>query len=70
MTRRDYVMMTQALATGMPSPAEHARAFIDGYCRAVHVLAEGLFTDNPRFERDRFLMDTGCFPIPSKSSGQ
>lgn len=70
MTRRDYVLMVEALAAGMPSPADSSHVFIEGYCRAVHVLADALLAANARFDRERFLMDSGCVPRPPESSGR
>lgn len=70
MTRRDYVLMSSALAAGMPAPGSELTAFIVGYCRAVHVLADAFLADNPRFDRKRFLIDTGCLPQPPMSSSQ
>lgn len=68
MTRKDYVLMSSSLAKGMPSPAEHARAYIEGYCCACTVLADAFAMANARFERERFLIDTGCIPVPPTSS--
>lgn len=60
--------MSSSLAKGMPTPAQHARAYIEGYCHACTVLADAFAVANARFERERFLIDTGCIPVPLKSS--
>jgi len=56
MSRKDYQLIAQALRSSWedhgtpPSPDDTA-----------HAIADALQADNPRFDRDRFLIAAGCF---------
>jgi hypothetical protein len=52
MTRKDYVMIAEVIATSWHASADSKRDI------AVN-LAEVFETDNPRFDRDRFLSACG-----------
>lgn len=51
MTRKDYILLAAAFAASQPNdPAEY-----NGWAAAVVAVADALETDNPRFDRQRFL---------------
>jgi hypothetical protein len=52
MTRKHYVALAGALADALPAGAER----FDGWCRAVNAIADVLAGDNPRFDRERFVV--------------
>ena len=52
MTRKDYVMIAEVIATSWHSSAETKRDLAQN-------MADALETDNPRFDRDRFLKACG-----------
>jgi hypothetical protein len=71
-TRKDYELIAAALratrisiANGYPAATDDAERYRDAQRIAVHratcyALADALATDNPRFDRARFLTATGC----------
>ena len=52
MTRKDYILIAEVIATSWHTSAETKREL------AVN-MADALETDNPRFDRDRFLVACG-----------
>lgn len=60
MTRKDYVMLAAALKSVQPQSflVNEPWAHIAQHMRDVEALADALASDNPRFERQRFL--TAC----------
>jgi hypothetical protein len=56
MTRKDYVMIAEVIATSWHTSAETKREL------AVN-MAEALETDNPRFDREKFLRACGVNPV-------
>jgi hypothetical protein len=54
MTRKDYVLLAQALAVARPSPGDAKIAWITWRldCKCI---ADALAADNNRFERQRFI---------------
>jgi hypothetical protein len=60
MTRKDYVLIAAAIKAAYQTfdkPSNHA----NGARHVAHTLADTLATDNPRFDRDRFLTACGVF---------
>jgi hypothetical protein len=61
MTRRDYVLLADAIRTARNKEGRDGRPLLDQW--AVDVvsahLADTLKADNPRFDRDRFLDAAG-----------
>ena len=60
MTRKDYVMIAQALRTQFE--LSHDNNEDDGLCAVINIandLATALEADNPRFDRERFLEACG-----------
>lgn len=72
MTRKDYILIADALrrarisvANGYPVACTDDERSRDAQRIAVHratchALADALATDNPRFDRAKFLTATGC----------
>ncbi len=53
MTRKDYILLAEAVAR-LADSADKASV--------VHAIAYALASDNPRFDRDRFLRAAGVAP--------
>jgi hypothetical protein len=63
MTRKDYIMLAEALASARPSGEdcgnpERTRGTVDQYARDCEAIADAL-AENPRFDRARFLRACG-----------
>jgi hypothetical protein len=56
MTRKDYILIAEALKRAWNTEAESA---FPGVQAAARNLAESLARDNPRFDRERFLKAAG-----------
>jgi len=64
MTRKDYILIADALKAAKPIPAHQLpdyseRAAIESHRNAVHSICAALSDDNPRFDRERFLKACG-----------
>lgn len=61
MTRKDYVLIAQAIKETIPSRivTEIDAAFNRGAGWTAHNIADALEKDNPRFDRERFLAACG-----------
>lgn len=60
MTRKDYILIAEALKTVRDGYSPHWNANLFRACDDhAHDLADRLGRDNPRFERDRFLKACG-----------
>lgn len=60
MTRKDYVLIAAALASAQPDPyADGARFLERQHKRDCEDIADALASDNPRFDRARFLRACG-----------
>lgn len=57
MTRRDYVLLTEALAEALTIMNDEHMA--EAVRRTARVLADRLGRDNKAFDRERFLRDCG-----------
>lgn len=69
MTRRDYVLLAEACKAGRECAAAAAASSVDdariravGAELTIRVLANRLQAENPRFDRDRFLVAAGVTP--------
>jgi len=62
MTRKDYVLIAQAIKGTIPGP-EHTEDYLQGqavgWANCARSIADALSTDNPRFDRARFLAACG-----------
>lgn len=58
MTRKDYLMLSQTMRLVRPSAlqTDHRAQ----WCIDMVALATALYAANPRFERDRFMVDCGA----------
>lgn len=54
MTRKDYILIARALNGAMPVSPESDRVK-EAWRTAADALAYALATDNPRFDRERFM---------------
>lgn len=59
MTRKDYILIADALKDARGTMLLTAAAYHSGVDNAVHRLADALARDNPRFDRERFLKAAG-----------
>ena len=59
MMRKDYVRLADALRSAKPSLDVPTIAKREAWLAAVHVVADVLARDNPRFNRERFLSACG-----------
>ncbi len=62
MTRKDYVLIAEALKNARPDPhgTTISRHRYDGWHVSACALADALANDNPRFDRERFLKACGA----------
>ena len=58
MTRKDYLVIADALAESRPMWAENRAARTAQWVDTVDCMARALAHDNPRFDVERFLMAT------------
>lgn len=56
MTRKDYVLIAEALASARPLDGATAASV---HWQACHAMCDALAADNPRFDRERFLKAAG-----------
>lgn len=59
MTRKDYVLLADALRRGTANKSTGVLSYRDGVEDAALSIADALARDNPRFDRERFLRDAG-----------
>jgi hypothetical protein len=59
MTRKDYVLLAEALNAAFSRSTADKADKADGIARAAIELADALAADNPRFDRERFLKAAG-----------
>lgn len=59
MTRKDYVKLAAALLDSKPGPGCPGAA-ITQFFYSVYKIADALQADNPRFNRERFLLAAGA----------
>jgi hypothetical protein len=62
MTRKDYILIVAALKHAINVSSIPDRRY--GVERAALCLADALATDNPKFDRQRFLVETGVIDPP------
>ncbi len=58
MTRKDYVLIAEALKKARPTPSDYNSAHVQ-FRADVTLIADALANDNPRFDRERFLKACG-----------
>ena len=61
MTRKDYVLIAKAIKSSRVSnylDNPNRALYLNGIDNAAHNMADALASDNPRFDRDKFL--TAC----------
>jgi hypothetical protein len=58
-TRKDYVLLAEALKIPKIPPALNERQYALGRIDAALHVADALARDNPRFDRERFLKAAG-----------
>lgn len=59
MTRKDYVLIADALKLRDKGQPVYAAQDMIGATAAIYRLADALARDNPKFDRDRFLKASG-----------
>lgn len=61
MTRKDYILIAQAIKDAKPASVkdDYGNGLDVGVERAAFRLADALAVDNPRFDRERFLVACG-----------
>ncbi len=63
MTRKDYVLLAEAIASAYAAiPAPENPHETNGVRRVASHVADALARDNPRFDRERFLKAAGVAP--------
>jgi hypothetical protein len=62
MTRRDYVLLSDALRIGREAADKRAPSYTVGADIVIRSVGDFLAMNNPRFERDRFVANCG---VPS-----
>lgn len=57
MTKKDYELIAKALSTSLGTAQEFAKLYTpeEAVTLAIHVIADALEKDNPRFNRGRFV---------------
>jgi len=66
MTRKDYILIAAAIAEArrqIPEGGAHATWEYVSNSTVARVLAHSLASDNPRFDRERFLKACGVLPV-------
>lgn len=59
MSRKDYELIASAFKTARPDMSRNDDSRTQ-WARGLHVLADGLARDNPRFDRSRFYAACGA----------
>ena len=63
MTRKDYVMLAEAIkgagGFNLAAPVEVRSLIREGHRQVAILIADALEEDNPRFDRDRFIKACG-----------
>lgn len=62
MTRKDYILLANALASAKPEYVPTASPFNEQWRDDCEAVADALAADNARFERERFLKACGVLP--------